>query len=101
MQRISGAVPNLYNTAAWRRLRQHQLTVEPLCRMCLAEGRTTAATVCDHITPHRGDLDLFWHGDLQSLCATCHSMRKQSEERGGTKHLVGCDETGEPLFYNW
>ena len=28
------------------------------------------------------DLDLFWHGELQSLCAACHSMRKQSEERG-------------------
>jgi hypothetical protein len=42
--------------------REHQLAVEPLCRMCQAEGRTTAANIADHITPHRGDLDLFWHG---------------------------------------
>jgi hypothetical protein len=32
-----------YSPAAWTKLRSHQLTVEPLCRMCLAEGRTTAA----------------------------------------------------------
>jgi hypothetical protein len=61
----------------------------PLCAMCLTEGRTTAATVADHVTPHRGDPELFWHGDLQSLCAACHSLFKQSEERGGVKHLTG------------
>jgi 5-methylcytosine-specific restriction enzyme A len=69
--------------------------------MCLAEGRTTAATVADHVTPHRGGLDLFWHGELQSLCATCDSRFKQSEESGGTKHLRGCDASGEPLFFEW
>jgi 5-methylcytosine-specific restriction endonuclease McrA len=73
----------LYSTAAWRKRRAHQLAIEPLCRMCLAEGRTEAATVADHITPHRGDPDLFWHSRLQSLCATCHSLFKQSQEKGG------------------
>jgi 5-methylcytosine-specific restriction enzyme A len=89
---IPGTImPNPYNTAAWRKLRSHQMTVEPLCRMCLASGRTTAATVCDHITPHRGDPDLFWSGPFQSLCAPCHSRFKQSLESGGLKHLYGCD----------
>jgi hypothetical protein len=69
--------------------------------MCLASGVTTAATVCDHITPWRGDLDLFWSGPFESLCATCHSRFKQSQEKGGTKHLMGCDEPGAPLFYTW
>jgi 5-methylcytosine-specific restriction protein A len=69
--------------------------------MCLAEGRTTAATVADHIIPHRGDPDLFWCGELQSLCATCHSRFKQSHESGGQKHLRGCDEFGEPRFFDW
>ena len=40
-------------------------------------------------------------GELQSLCATCHSLFKQSQEAGGEKHLTGCDETSEPLFYEW
>jgi 5-methylcytosine-specific restriction enzyme A len=94
-------VKRWYSTAAWRKRREHQLTIEPLCRMCLAEGRIEAATVADHAIPHRGDPDLFWHGELQSLCATCHSRFKRSEEAGGTKHLQGCDFTGEPLFFEW
>jgi 5-methylcytosine-specific restriction enzyme A len=92
---------DFYNTAAWRQLRSHQLAVEPLCRMCFAEGRTTAANTVDHITPHRGDPDLFWAGSFQSLCATCHSRFKQSQESGGVKHLTGCDAQGEPLFFEW
>ena len=90
-----------YSPAAWTKLRSHQLTVEPLCRMCLAEGRTTAATIADHVTPPRGDPDLFCGGPFQSLCATCHSRFKQSQESGGNKHLYGCDANGEPLFYEW
>jgi 5-methylcytosine-specific restriction protein A len=90
-----------YNTAAWRRLRSQQLSVKPLCRMCLASGVTTAATVCDHVVPHRGDPELFWSGPFQSHCATCHSRFKQSEERGGVKHLSGCNAQGEPLFFDW
>ncbi|MCG8990866.1 HNH endonuclease [Laribacter hongkongensis] len=51
--------------------------------MCLAEGRTVAATVVDHITPHRGDQRLFWDSsNWQPLCASCHSGAKQREERG-------------------
>ncbi len=65
---------------AWQKRRAAQLAAEPLCAYCRAEGRTTAATVADHITPHRGDPQLF-RGPLQSLCATCHSGRKQREER--------------------
>jgi 5-methylcytosine-specific restriction protein A len=57
--------------------------------MCLAEGRATAATVADHLVPYRGDPELFWGGELQSLCATCHSLRKQSQEKGDTEHLAG------------
>ncbi len=69
--------------------------------MFLAEGRTTAATVADHVTPHRGDPELFWYGALQSLCATFHSRFKQSQEKGGTKHLAGCGVNGEPLHFAW
>lgn len=68
--------------AAWRRRREAQLRAEPLCRLCKADGRVTAATVADHLVPHRGDPALF-DGPLQSLCATCHSARKQREEANG------------------
>jgi 5-methylcytosine-specific restriction protein A len=71
-----------YKTRRWQQLRQMQLAVEPLCRFCKARGITTAATVCDHITPHRGDVELFWSGPFQSLCENCHNVDKARQERG-------------------
>lgn len=59
-----------------------------------AEGRLVPATVADHIEPHHGDLVKF-RGPLQSLCATCHSSRKQQLERSG--FVRGHDLAGVPL----
>ena len=80
-----------YRTARWRALRIRQLKREPLCKYCLLEGRIVAATIADHIVPHRWDSELFWKGELQSLCATHHSGSKQSEELGGSRDLIGID----------
>lgn len=92
----------LYKTARWRARRARQLAAEPLCRTCALHGRTTAATVADHIIPHRGDETLFWDGDLQSLCDVdpfrCHSRVKQREERLGFSPAVGAD--GYPVDPN-
>lgn len=78
-------VRGLYWTQRWRRLAKAQLADEPLCANCLKHGRITAATVCDHVEPHRGDEDKFWSGPFQSLCDAppwrCHSRVKQIEER--------------------
>jgi 5-methylcytosine-specific restriction enzyme A len=79
--------------------RAHQLAIEPLCRMCHAEGQVMATIVADPVTPHRGDPELLWRGELQSLCTTWYSRFKQSEERGGEEHLRGRHATGEPLFF--
>ena len=73
----------LYATARWRAIRAMQLATEPLCRMCLDAGVAITATVCDHITPHRGDVAAFWSGPFQSLCASCHSAAKQRAEGMG------------------
>jgi 5-methylcytosine-specific restriction enzyme A len=70
----------LYGTARWKRRRADQLAREPLCRRCLAQGRRTRATVANHIRPHRGDEILFWQGELESVCASCHSGVIQAEE---------------------
>jgi hypothetical protein len=72
----------LYGLRRWRAKSKAQLAAEPLCRMCQAEGVVTAATVADHIEPHRGDPDQFWNGALQSLCAFHHNRDKQRAERG-------------------
>lgn len=73
----------LYGLARWRRIRDEQLRAEPLCRPCQVEGFVVEATVCDHVEPHRGDVEKFWAGPFQSLCRTCHNSAKQREERGG------------------
>ena len=59
-------------------------------------AKVTAATVADHITPHRGDPILF-EGPLQSLCKECHDSVKQSLEKGGDGFIKGSDSRGMPL----
>ncbi len=72
----------LYKTARWQRLRAAQLSASPLCAICEADGVIRPAMVCDHIEPHRGDVERFWAGPFQSLCEGCHNRVKQRQERG-------------------
>ena len=85
----------LYRTQRWKQKRQHQLAVEPLCRYCRQQGRLSVASIADHVIPHRDDPELFWGGELQSLCKTCHDGAKQELERTG--HLRGSTTQGMPL----
>ena len=70
-----------YYTARWKAIAKMQLAAEPLCRMCHRKGRLAPATTCDHIERHGGDPIKFWGGPFQSLCTSCHSSEKQSQER--------------------
>ncbi|WP_043750772.1 HNH endonuclease [Methylobacterium nodulans] len=83
-----------YWTARWRRIAQAQLRDHPLCAMCSTDERPVAATVCDHVVPHRGDEHLFWEGELQSLCKPCHDGTKQAQERRG--YVTGVTLDGRP-----
>lgn len=68
--------------ARWERLRRMHLARDPLCVFCRQLGRATAATVVDHIRPHRGDRALLLDADnLQSLCKRCHDSTKQRQEK--------------------
>ena len=84
-----------YKTKLWARRRFEQLQNFPYCAYCASRGRTTVASVADHVIPHRGDWEIFCAGTLQSLCETCHSSVKQSEEVTGFSAAVGPD--GVPL----
>jgi 5-methylcytosine-specific restriction endonuclease McrA len=76
----------------WRKARSAYLSRHPLCRYCEARGSTTAATVVDHITPHRGDEALFWDAtNWQPLCKQCHDSDKQRQEAGRWAPDVGLD----------
>ncbi|AWV07218.1 HNH endonuclease signature motif containing protein [Marilutibacter maris] len=65
----------------WQQYRLRFLAEHPLCVMCQAEGRVTAATIVDHKQPHRGDERLFWEPtNHQALCKPHHDGEKQREE---------------------
>lgn len=68
----------------WQRARLAYLAKHPLCRMCQAQGKVTAANVVDHIIDHRGDMVKFWDsdGNWQPLCGPCHSAKTAAEGVG-------------------
>lgn len=79
--RRGSAAERLYGFK-WRKARRNHLEAEPFCRACRGDGRLKPATVVDHITPHRGNLDLFWdRGNWQSLCKDCHDAKTLAERR--------------------
>lgn len=61
----------------------------------------TLAKVADHVVPHRGDDELFWDGDLQSLCVSCHSRHKQRYEKSGRMAGARLDGTPVDKGHHW
>lgn len=88
-------MPGLYSTTRWQRFRLQYLAEHPLCVMCEQQGKTTSATVVDHIERHGGNPVKFWAGPFQALCATHHNSTKQRWEKTGRQ--PGCDASGVPL----
>lgn len=68
----------------WAERRTAQLLAEPFCRECSKRGDRVRAEDADHIVPHRGDVNLFTKGDLQSLCHRCHSRKTMAEMNART-----------------
>jgi len=105
---------HVYHSPRWRKARQTFLQRNPLCVFCQRVGRVTAATVVDHIQPHKlgkalasGNQQsiqqaqrLFWDSsNWQPLCKHCHDAHKARLERSG--QLRGCDADGMPLNGGW
>lgn len=87
-----------YNLRVWGRVRRHQLTLYPFCARCLAAGLQTLAEHVDHITPVSAGGDWFDAGNLQSLCAPCHSVKTQEDAGYSVRQFApGCDARGNPL----
>jgi 5-methylcytosine-specific restriction protein A len=71
---------------AWQKAREHFLAQHPTCVMCEARGLIVAATIVDHVTPHRGNQTLFWdETNWQSLCKPHHDGEKQRQERAADR----------------
>ncbi len=65
----------------WQKARKGFLARHPLCVTCDLKNIVTAATVVDHIKPHRGNQSLFWdRNNWQALCKPCHDRKTATEE---------------------
>ena len=57
---------------AWKRIRDRYAAAQPLCAMCLKEGRLTPVDEVHHIVPiSRGGTHA--RDNLMSLCRSCHA----------------------------
>jgi 5-methylcytosine-specific restriction enzyme A len=62
--------------SAWSRARNAYLVENPYCVSHLFAKQHIQATIVDHVTPHRGNLDLFWdEKNWQALCKSCHDRK--------------------------
>jgi len=69
------------DTWRWQKARDTYLAQHPICVECERKGRIVAATVVDHIAPHRGDQTLFWDRDnWQARWASCHNAKSARGE---------------------
>ena len=69
-----------YNSR-WRSASKAFLKEHPLCVECMRHGKYTQATVVDHVTPHRGNMTLFWDKkNWQGLCKSCHDKKTGRED---------------------
>jgi len=65
----------------WSAARAGFLRKHPLCAECERRGRVTAATVVDHVVPHRGEKTRFWdRANWQPLCRPCHDAKTRRGE---------------------
>ena len=72
-----------YN-AEWEKKRTQFLDENPLCADHFKRKLIEAATVVDHIIPHKGDQTLFWdQTNWQPLCKQCHDRKTATEDKGG------------------
>lgn len=85
---MSNPHKKLYDTRRWRRRTARQLAEFPLCAECLRRGYTNEATLSHHLTDHHGDHDLFYYGQLESLCHDCHL---ETHGRAPKRRSIGID----------
>jgi 5-methylcytosine-specific restriction protein A len=86
-----------HETGAWRgdspapprirgrklqRLRDRLFSQQPLCVLCVAKGRTTLATIRDHIVPlAEGGMDD--NTNVQAICKDCSDAKTAKESQRG------------------
>lgn len=66
----------MYQSSAWKKLREKHLCLEPYCVKC----KSTLNLQVDHIFEHKNNLSAFLDSsNLQTLCLHCHSHKSSLE----------------------
>lgn len=69
-----------YNSTQWRNVRKAKLMEQPLCEVCLAQGKYTKADMVHHCKYELRDPNGWEHrlslDNLQSICYTCHTKQE-------------------------
>ena len=80
---------SIYQTPAWRSVRQRQLSMQPLCQACLSRGVVEQAQHVDHVFAwkHIGR-HAFLNNIFQSLCQPDHSHKTARERQGIYTHYT-------------
>lgn len=75
------AAQRIYNSVRWKKLRAAFLLENPLCALCLVEGKPEGARDVDHRIPLAKRLDLAYEWDnLQGLCRRHHTRKTAREQ---------------------
>ena len=70
-----------YNQSRWKVIRQMYRARNPLCVLCLKDGKTEPATCVDHIIPISRGGPAWDENNLQSLCDRHHKQKTIREQR--------------------
>lgn len=71
---------HFHNSRLWRdQIRPDFLRRNPLCAVCLEQGRTTPAAVVDHIVSITDGGSRTDDNNLQGLCKSCHESKTWTE----------------------
>ena len=65
----------IYQSKHWKSDRKLHLMMNPLCRLCKEEGKTTLATVSDHIKPINQGGSVWDWANRQPLCAHHNAIK--------------------------
>lgn len=86
----------IYKSTRWRKLRALKIAEQPLCEMCLAEGKTTIAEDVHHIQSFMSTDDkvlrialAYDYENLMSICKTHHQMIHNKSNRNDIKGGMG------------
>ena len=80
---------SMYQTNHWRKVREIQLSKQPLCQSCLTTGRVSMANHVDHLFKWNAiGKQAFYNNIFQSLCVECHSVKSGLEKRGIYRHYT-------------